>query len=169
MCFNFFGIFFLIHFKQHQSKDCVLPFSFCSCPCAGYWAASANKSDPPANSRTVFLHKTNPWNSNGRDSSFWLHLHSAFLYSQQHLVRPLECCQTWLVWLSCFASAGVAWSPPFLCLSGLIRCTTCLASSFWFSSFCSSRAPRPQFCSVTSISVLRCLSFCCHFLKCNLE
>lgn len=44
-----------------------------------------------------------------------------------------------------------------LCL-GLTRCTTCLGFCSWFSSFCSSPALRPQFCSATSTCVLRYLN-----------
>lgn len=134
-------------------------FPFCSC--AGYRATSANESDPPANSWTVVLHKADPRYSNGWDTSLWLHLYPALLHSQQHLVRRQECCLPWLVCLLCYAlrpsRRDIFPVSPFY-LAGPTRCTTCLDSSFWFSSFYSSRAPRPQFCSVISTCVLRCLN-----------
>lgn len=133
-------------------------FLFSFCPRAGNWATSANKSDPPSNSRAVILHKAYSWYSNGRDTALWLHLHSAFLHSQQHLVRRQECCLSRLVCSSSFALCyrKVDLSPRFaLSLSGLIRCTTCLDSFSWFSLFYSSPALRQQFCSVTSTYVLR--------------
>lgn len=131
-------------------------FSFCSR--AGNWATSANKSDPPSNSRAVILHKAYSWYSNGRDTALRLHLHPAFLHSQQHLVRRQECCLSRLVCNSgfalCYSKADVSLRFA-LSLSGLIRCTTCLDSFSWFSLFYSSPALRQQFSSVTSTYVLR--------------
>lgn len=61
----------------------------------------------------------------------------------------------------CFCATIFHISINMLFVSGLIRCTTCLDSCSWFSSFCSSPALRQQFCSATSTFVLRYLNFVC--------
>lgn len=88
---------------------------------AGNWATSANKPDPPSNPWTVILHKAYSWYSNGRDTALWLHLHPAFLHSQQHLVRRQECCLSRLVCNSGFeyfalSNGKVFWAFPTCCL-----------------------------------------------------